>query len=350
MSDEQWVTYPLITQYWICGPGLEQSDCCTVASVRARRSERGTKCLAGMVRPGAVSPHVRAMRSSRLEGIVESILVFVWLLILIPFLMSWVQKRIREGKRMLAIRELEKKRGSRVITIIHRQESMSFLGIPIARYIGIEDSEQVLRAIRLTPQSMPIDILMHTPGGIVLASDQIASALRRHQGRVTVFVPHYAMSGGTMIALAAEEIVMDSNAVLGPVDPQLGDPIRGAYPAASIIAALEHPNPNRDDSTLILGDIARKAIRQVRKTIFDLVVDTMGEEKAEAFARKMSEGRWTHDYPIAMDEAKELGMPVSDRMPQEIYDLMELYPQPGQRGGAVEYIPSPYRSPRKKRE
>jgi ClpP class serine protease len=113
---------------------------------------------------------------------------------------------------------------------------------------------------------------------------------------------------------------------------------------------LEHPNPNRDDSTLIMGDIARKAIRQVRKTIFDLVVDTMGEEQGEAFARKMSEGRWTHDYPIGMKEAKELGMPVSDQMPQEIYDLMELYPQPGQRDGAVEYIPSPYRSPRKKRE
>jgi len=40
---------------------------------------------------------------------------------------------------------------------------------------------------------------------------------------VTVFVPHYAMSGGTLIALTADEIVMDPNAVLGPVDPQIGN-------------------------------------------------------------------------------------------------------------------------------
>ena len=149
--------------------------------------------------------------------------------------------------------------------MIHRQETLSLLGIPFRRFIDIEDSEQILRAIRMTPADMPIDLILHTPGGLVLASDQIAYALKRHPGRVTVIVPHYAMSGGTLVALAADEILMDPDAVLGPVDPQLGNPLRGAWPAASILAALEQPNPNRDDETLILGDIARKAIAQVRR-------------------------------------------------------------------------------------
>lgn len=99
---------------------------------------------------------------------------------------------------------------------------MSFLGIPIVRYIDIEDSEQVLRAIRMTAPEMPIDLVLHTPGGLVLAAEQIACALKRHPGKVTVFVPHYAMSGGSLIAMAADEIVLDPNAVLGPIDPQLG--------------------------------------------------------------------------------------------------------------------------------
>src|SRR5437870_6279551 len=150
--------------------------------------------------------------------------------------------------------------------MIHRQETMSFLGFPIARYIDIEDSEQVLRAVRLTPPDMPIDFLLHTPGGLVLAAEQIAFALKRHQGKVTVFVPHYAMSGGALIALSGDEIVMDPNAVLGPVDPQLGNQ-QAAYPAASIIRALAQPNPNRDDQTLILGDVAEKALRQVTATV-----------------------------------------------------------------------------------
>ena len=140
----------------------------------------------------------------------------------------------------------------------------------------------------------------------MLASEQIAYALKRHPGRVTVFVPHYAMSGGTLVALAADEIVMDPNAVLGPVDPQLGSPLRGAWPAASILAALEQPNPNRDDETLILGDMARKAIAQVHDTVEELVRDRMAEA-AETLAATLSEGRWTHDYPIGLDEAQRAG-------------------------------------------
>lgn len=62
----------------------------------------------------------------------------------------------------------------------------------------------MLRAIELTDPSVPIDLIIHTPGGLVLAAEQIARALSRHPSQVTVMVPHYAMSGGTLIALAAD--------------------------------------------------------------------------------------------------------------------------------------------------
>jgi ClpP class serine protease len=169
--------------------------------------------------------------------------------------------------------------------MIHRQESLSLLGIPISRSISIEDSEQVLRAIRLTPDEMPIDLILHTPGGLVLASEQIAGALKRHKGKLTVIVPHYAMSGGTLIGLAADEVAMDPNAVLGPVDPQMGGPMGSYYPAVSILKALEEPNANRDDQTLILGDVARKAVRQVYEFVYSLYADREGPEKAEKLAR-----------------------------------------------------------------
>jgi len=245
--------------------------------------------------------------------------------------------------RRRAIRAIERRRGSRLITMIHRQESVSLLGIPVARYINIEDSEAILRAIRLTDPDVPIDLVLHTPGGLVLAAEQIASALNRHPGRVTVFVPHYAMSGGTLVALAADEIVMDPNAVLGPTDPQLGDPQHGYYPASSVLAALAQPNPNRDDTTLMLGDMARKAIKQVHDAVYSLVKDKMPPEQAENLARQMSEGQWTHDYPINADEAARLGLRISTDMPREFYDLMDLYPQPSQRRPSVEFIPVPYR-------
>jgi ClpP class serine protease len=275
----------------------------------------------------------------------NNILNILWIIILIQIFVPLLQKHLLAAKRLGMMRNLEKYRQSRVITMIHRQETMNFLGFPIARYIDIEDSEHLLRAIRMTPVDMPIDLVLHTPGGLVLASEQIACALKRHQGNVTVFVPHYAMSGGTMIALAADEIVMDPDAVLGPVDPQLGSPQTGYYPAASILKALEQPNPNREDHTIIQGDIAKKAVTQVYQTIHRLLLEHQTPEKASELAKMFSEGRWTHDYPIDFEEAKAMGLPVSDQMPDEVYQLMDLYPQARPQRPGVEFIPIPYRSP-----
>ncbi len=269
------------------------------------------------------------------------VLNIIWILLLLNAFIPLVRKWMLATRRAQAIRTFERARGTRVITMLHRQETMSFLGIPIARFIDIEDSEQVLRAIRLTPPQMPIDIVLHTPGGLVLAAEQIAFALKRHQGEVTVFVPHYAMSGGTLIALAADRIVLDPNAVLGPVDPQLGTQ-QIAYPAASLLAALEQPNPNRDDQTLVLGDVARKAIRQVHEFVVKLLLEHHSKEEAERIATELSSGKWTHDYPIDCDQARALGLDVSDDMPVAIYELMDLYPQAGQRRPGVEFIPLPY--------
>ena len=275
---------------------------------------------------------------------ISDLLNIVWILLLLQFFLPFLQKRMLTARRLSTIQSLEKSRQSRVITMIHRQETMSFLGIPIARYIDIEDSEAVLRAIRMTPPEMPIDMVLHTPGGLVLASEQIACALKRHTGKVTVFIPHYAMSGGTLVAMAADEIIMDPNAVLGPVDPQLGGQ-QGAYPAVSILKALEQPNPNRDDQTLIMGDMAKKAIDQVYQSVYILLLKHNPPEKASELAKMLSEGRWTHDYPIDFEQAKEMGLPVNEKMPREVYDLMELYPQSGMRRPSVEFIPTPYLPP-----
>lgn len=242
-----------------------------------------------------------------------------------------------ESARIKLLERIEQKRNSRVIAFIHRQETMSFLGFPLMRYIDINDSEEILRAIKLTDKNIPIDIVLHTPGGLVLASEQIANALKKHPAKVTVFVPHYAMSGGTLIALAADEIVMDENAVLGPLDPQLGQ-----KPAASVLKILEQkPIDKISDDTLILADLAKKAIDQIKSLIVNLLKDKMDLQKAENLADTLASGKWTHDYPITVEEAKQLGLNVSTDMPEEVYQLMALYPQSTQVRPSVEYIPVP---------
>ena len=205
-----------------------------------------------------------------------------------------------------------------------------------------QNQKQVLRAIRMTPPDMPIDLIVHTPGGLALAATQIANALVRHRGPVRVIVPHYAMSGGTLLALAADEIIMDPNAVLGPVDPQIGQ-----MPAASIIKVLERKDlKDMDDQTIILADIAQKAIDQMKSYLIWLLTQNgMEKEKAEGIAEELATGKYTHDYPLTVEYLKSLGLNVNTEVPEEVYDLMELFPQPmGSQVPSVQYIPIPYRT------
>jgi ClpP class serine protease len=269
-----------------------------------------------------------------MPGLSEIILLLFFLFLLVPM----VSQRMLAGRRYRAIQKLERARGSRVITLIHRQESVSLLGIPLRRFIDVEDSEQVLRAIRLTPDTVPIDLVAHTPGGLVLASEQIARALHRHPAKVSVLVPHYAMSGGTLLALAADEIVMDENAVLGPVDPQVGQ-----WPAASVITVAESKPLDRvDDETLILADLARKAQSQIRDVVLSVLRDDFPEERAQYLTTELTSGKWTHDYPLTVETLVGLGLPISTKLPVEVFELMDLYPQVGRMRPSVQYVPVPY--------
>jgi len=148
-------------------------------------------------------------------------------------------------------------------------------------------------------------------------------------------VPHYAMSGGTLIALAADEVVMSEYAVIGPVDARVGQ-----MPGASILKAVARKPVERvRDETLVLADQAEKAMNQVRESVRELLADKMSPEKAEELARLLSEGTWTHDYPITYETAKAFGLPVRSDIPTEFLDLVQLYPQPLRRQPSVEYLP-----------
>jgi ClpP class serine protease len=259
----------------------------------------------------------------------------LWVFFMFSALQPVLRQRFLEASRQRLIAKIEQERRSRVILLVHRQETMSFLGFPLMRYIDVNDSEAVLRAIHLTDAAVPIDIVLHTPGGLVLASLQIARAIHKHKGKVTAVVPHYAMSGGTLIALAADEIVMSEHAVIGPVDPQVGQ-----YAAASVLKAVARKPVERiDDEMLVLADQAEKAIPQVRESVRELLADKTTPEKADELARLLSEGTWTHDHPITFETARAFGLPVRSDIPPEFLDLMSLYPQPVRRQPAVEYLP-----------
>lgn len=266
----------------------------------------------------------------------------IWfLLFILLFLVPMVQRYYLQLARKSVLGKLGKARGTQVITLIHRQETISFLGIPLARYIDIDDSERVLRAIRAAQKDVPIDIILHTPGGLALAATQIAMALKAHPSKKTVIVPHYAMSGGTLIAFAADSIIMDPHAALGPVDPQLGD-MQGSYPATSLLAVVGKKKIDEiDDKTLIFAEEAKKAMRQMEDLLKRILDGKCGGEKQKVIIEEFVSGKYTHDHPFMAEQARSfLGDCVETVVPEEVYDLMDLYRmEAGRSRPGVEYVP-----------
>ncbi len=219
------------------------------------------------------------------------------------------------SERRRVIEAIENERGTKVITLIHRKEPWAKEGDP--EYITIEDTEHLLREIKRTPKDKPIDVILHTPGGLALAAEMIATALHEHPAKVTVFIPFYAMSGGTLLALAADEVYMEKFSVICPVDPQ----IEGLPASAYQMALAKKKVDMVTDRTIILGDIAAMAVRTMKGFVKHLLAEKMAEDRAEKVAEFLTGGYITHDTPLGLDVAKSLGISVGEGVPDKVFDL-----------------------------
>ena len=257
---------------------------------------------------------------------ITDLLILLGLFILLYMLMyPQMQMRAERRKRLSRIREMERKWGTKVLTMIHRKEAISMFGIPVYQFIDVEDAEEVLRGIR-EAKGKPIDLIIHTPGGQLHASMQIARALRNYGAKTRVFVPHYSMSGGTIIALAANEIIMDRDASLGPVDPQVGDLLRGVFPAPSWLHVARKKGLEADDTTLMMSDISEKALGFTRSMVNELLDGKFEDkEKQKQVVEKLVGGEMIHAQIISAKDAKALGLPVSTELPPEIHEFMKCY-------------------------
>ena len=235
--------------------------------------------------------------------------------------------------RQRIIEELERERGTRVITMIHKKELWSEPGHEPE--IGIEDTETTLQKMRKIPPETPVDFIIHTPGGYALAAQMMAMAIKFHPSKVTVMVPFYAMSGGSLMSLAAGEIRMEKYSVLGPVDPQIPTP-DGMYPAGSIATLVKtKPIQNITDRMVIMSDVANLEIENAKAFVIWLLQDKMDKEQAERVADFLARGYMSHATPITLDVARALGLNVVEGIPDKVYELFKTFAFTGQ----------PYRRP-----
>ena len=167
----------------------------------------------------------------------------------------------------------------------------AFLQKPGIKGAGIDDNDKnaFMQACCGLDFGKGLDLILHTPGGDLTATESIVYYLKKLFGKdIRVFVPQIAMSAGTMMALSAKEIVMGKQSNLGPIDPQYGgiacagileefktackevsqDP--GAAQMWSLIIGQYHPT--------FLGD-CQKAIDLSQKIVKDWLTDNMFFER-----------------------------------------------------------------------
>jgi len=176
--------------------------------------------------------------------------------------------------------------------------------------IAGKELHMVQRALKLAEG--PVDVIIHVWGGVIAAVDPIVHALVAYPGRVTVHVPYMAYSGGTMVALAADTIVMGEYAILGPVDPQIA-----GFAASDLERLMSAKSPDRiRDEFHLLASIGRKADNETRGLVRELV-------KSEAAVDALTSGTTTHGAGITPERARELGLPVKTGVPAAYSELID---------------------------
>ena len=235
------------------------------------------------------------------------------------------------ARRSAIVHEIEQERGTRVISLINRMEPWSKNSN--TPEMTIEDSEAILEQIRQTPSDMPIDFILHTTGGLRFAAHLIAMALKNHKGKVTVIVPFYALSNGTLLALAGDEIMMEKYSVLGSIEPQLS-----GLPASSVMSVTKRkPAKALMDFMVLLAEQARmetdNAKGFVRWLLQDRPLLKLNPDQIEQIANFLAGGGTSISTPITLDVVRAMGLNVSE-VPEKIYDLFGTMQFGGQRPGS----------------
>ncbi|MPW31259.1 S49 family peptidase [Agarivorans sp. B2Z047] len=196
--------------------------------------------------------------------------------------------------------------------------------------INDDDKNGFMASIHNLDRSKGLDILLHSPGGDMAATESIIDYLHRmFDGDIVAFVPQIAMSRGTMMACSCKEIYMGKQSNIGPIDPQFGgipahgvikefetaidrvkaDP--GSIPIWQTIIGKYHPT--------FIGE-CQNAIKMADEMVARSLVNVMfrGDSEAEAKAQDIvsflneHEASKTHARHINIDEAKNCGLSISD--------------------------------------
>jgi hypothetical protein len=210
--------------------------------------------------------------------------------------------------------------GVKTIAIIHDFDNPDGLAPGERDCLSVREAFEILAEIRSVDENTPIEIILHTPGGDAFAARLIANALKSRPN-TRAFVPYCAMSAGTMIALATNQVVMGKYACLGPIDLQYGP-----FPVDSFQRLMkEKPIQDIEDYFILISYRAEKELRNARALACELMnKHHFGPDDACQLTNFLISGDMPHSEQIGRVRAKELGVNVAaEDCPEAVYRLVE---------------------------
>lgn len=149
-----------------------------------------------------------------------------------------------------------------------------------------------------------LDLILHTPGGSLEAAEAIVDYLRARFNHIRVIVPHAAMSAGTIIACAADEVWMGEHSSLGPIDPQFILPTalgKRVAPAQAILDQFELAKKECTDPKLLAAWVPMLSQFGPDLLVQCANVTTLSQELVK---RWLSQYMFKADPATAVDKAK----------------------------------------------
>ncbi|MCW4034411.1 MAG: ATP-dependent Clp protease proteolytic subunit, partial [Candidatus Bathyarchaeota archaeon] len=202
--------------------------------------------------------------------------------------------------------------------------------------------ETAINQIQQKTDSKKLLLLVNSPGGLVQSSYKVARALRKTFTEIIVFVPHIAASGGTLLALTGNKIVMGLMSQLSPLDPQAQSE-EGAVSANSVVDAHQFVTELFDEVSLEDAPYSYKALADkfdgvdlrdalaslslMEEYIREVIQDcSYTKQQCKRISKGIVRGFKTHDEVINFDKAKKLGLNVvtNHEFPEE-WDLFRSW-------------------------
>lgn len=216
---------------------------------------------------------------------------------------------------------------SEVMFIDHFEKSVSVFGSYLygsTTSLDKNDAINFLSKLRGIPSDKDLDIIIHTNGGSLFAAETIINAIFSRKGKVRIHIPYYACSAGTLIALAADEIIMHEHAYIGPIDPQ--------YTMG--ISATSISKFDASSSTSWVGDVVQlmksdsdRSITRVKGLVSKICSSrAIHDNEDDHLCDELASGKYNHDQPIFYRDIQEkkLLKNISIDIDKDIIKIFEM--------------------------